>query len=592
MRTILFALSIAFSFVSLAVADGLPAGGISLLDGDRDVIEQLNVRLGDGKYGTHQIGPTKHDEFDRSLQISLTNRPENTWDSAFGLPSNKAVAKGDVLLIGFWLRGKATSGVGGAVAEFVFERFSAPHTKSVQFLAESPADGSWQHYWVRFRSLESYEAEQAGMNFQIGYQPETLEFGGLQAWNFGQDVDIDTLPNTELTYTGRELDASWRAEAAERIDQLRRDDLSMSLFDDQGQPRSGAKVSVKLVSHDFGFGSAVSASMLTGEGEDNDRYRETFKKYFNVGTTENALKWKSWDENWISHEATINALKWMKEQRIPARGHVMVWPGIRYLPEWVPTIYDRPEVLTKVLDTHIREMGYATQGLVRDWDVLNEVFDNRDLTDILGDEAMVHWFKVADEVAPNVQLYYNDYAGLVRGGFPTTHKDHFEKTVRYLVENGAPIDGIGIQGHFGSLLTPPERMLAELDRFHALGLKILITEFDVEVAGKQLQSDFTRDFLTVCFSHPAVAGVLSWGFWEGAHWKPDAAFFAKDWTPTAMGQQWIRMTQQVWTTEEELVADANGQIKFRGFRGEYAITVDGREYRAKSGDDGKLTMLE
>ncbi|TWU55312.1 endo-1,4-beta-xylanase [Rubripirellula reticaptiva] len=590
LRLPLALIAVLFVVATTTIADDLPAGGKPLIATGPASLHALNVRLGDGKLGTYEISKTGHTEFQQSLNIALTEQPGNTWDAAAGLPITSSVAKDDVLLVGFWMRGKPTSEVGGAVAEFVFERFSEPYTKSVQYLAETPADGSWQQYWVRFRSVEDYDAGQAGINFQLGYQPETLEIGGLQAWNFGKDIDVNTLPNTELTYAGRSLDASWRADAAKRIDELRKRDVSLAIRDRDGNPRPGAKVSVKLERHLFGFGSAVSAPMLTGNGEDNDRYRNTFKQYFNVGTIENGLKWKSWDNQWISHRETIDALRWMNEAQIPARGHVMVWPGIRYLPEWVPTIYDRPDVLSKVIDSHIREMGFATSGMVRDWDVLNEVFDNRDLTDILGDEAMVNWFKVAKDVAPDAELYYNDYAGLVRGGFPTAHKEHFVKTVRYLTTNNAPIDGIGIQGHFGALLTPPERMLAELDRYHELGLKVLITEYDVEVPGKELQSDFTRDFLTTCFSHPAVEGVVTWGFWAGAHWKPEAALFAKDWTPTAMGQQWIHMTQNEWTTQQELVADVGGKINFRGFLGQYVITVDGEASRINVTRDGEVIV--
>ncbi len=577
------------SVFSNCIAVELPTGGAPLVD-KGTVIDQLNVRLQNDTFGSHKFEEVEHPEFDRVLKINLNKQPKNTWDTAFGLPVAGPVAQGDLLLVGFWLRGKSASGVGGAIAEFVFEKSSEPYTKSTQFLAESPSDGSWEHYWVRFRSLEDYPKGGAVLNFQIGYQPESMEFAGLEAWNFGQSTHEESLPVTELTYAGRSSDAAWRKAAADRIEKQRKANFTMTIRDANGRTKPGARVSVKLDRHAFDFGTAVSVEMLTGSGEDNDRYRETFERYFNSATIENGLKWKSWDDQ-STHDATIEALKRLQAKRIPTRGHVMVWPGFGNSPDWISSIVDRPVALGKVIDMHIREMGYATQGLVRDWDVLNEAFDNVDLTAALGDEAMINWFKVADKVAPGVDLYYNDYASLVRGGFPTAHKEHFTKTVRYLKENGAPIDGIGVQGHFGTLLTSPERMLAELDRLQELGLKILITEFDVEVAGKSLQSDFTRDFLTVCFSHPAVVGVLTWGFWEGAHWKPDAALFTKDWTPTAVGEQWIRMTQQEWTTELDLVADDNGEVSFRGFLGEYIVRTDGNEIRFKADASNRLQAI-
>lgn len=31
--------------------------------------------------------------------------------------------------------------------------------------------------------------------------------------------------------------------------------------------------------------------------------------------------------------------------------------------------------------------------------------------------------------------------------------------------------------------------------------------------------------MTLYFSHPAIEGVLFWGFWDGKIWKPESALF-------------------------------------------------------------------
>ena len=170
----------------------------------------------------------------------------------------------------------------------------------------------------------------------------------------------------------------------------------------------------------------------TATDRTSSRYRETLEKTFNTAVIENGLKWGNWDNGDDHRAAVLRTLDWLQQKNIPARGHVMVWPAYKNSPDWLPAVGKDPTALGHVIDTHIREVGLATRGMVRDWDVMNEAFDNQDFFGILGEDAMVHWFKVAEEVAPNVDLYYNDYAGLVRGGFPTGHKDHFEKTVRYL----------------------------------------------------------------------------------------------------------------------------------------------------------------
>ncbi len=574
------------SFAAVLRGQDLPNGGSPLVEASRLHPDQLGSRFGSDDLGSDQIVSVEHPQFTQALQITIAKQPANTWDIGASAQITSEVKKGDLLLVGFWARGTSENGKGGGVCEFVFERNGGSYAKSVQYLVETPPGKKWKHYWVRFRSIEDYQPGEALLNFQLGYVRSKIELAGIEAWNFANRITEDQLPSSELTYVGREKDAPWRIAANARIEKHRKAEIQLTVVDANGQPAAKVPVRVVLDRHAFDFGSAVSVKMLTGEGDDFDRYRKTFKKYFNAAVIENGLKWTQWADHPHEQPRTIQALHWLQDQEIPSRGHVMVWPGHRYLPDWIKPLEKTPEALAQVVDGHIREIGYAAGEMVRDWDVLNEVFDNPDLTNVLGDEAMTHWFEVARAVAPNAKLFYNDYAGLVRGGFPTGHKDHFEKTIRYLIDNKAPIDGIGIQGHFGSLLTPPHRLLSELDRWGAMGLDIKITEFDVTVSGEQLRADFTRDFLTACFSHPDVDGIMTWGFWAGAHWKPEAALFDKNWTPTPIGQQWIALVNKKWRTDETLSTDKDGKIRLRGFLGQYKATVgDDLVTRSFSHDD-------
>lgn len=116
-------------------------------------------------------------------------------------------------------------------------------------------------------------------------------------------------------------------------------------------------------------------------------------------------------------------------------------------------------------------------------------------------------------------------------------------------------------------------MLAILDRFAALGLDISITEHDIDTQDEQLQADFTRDFLTTVFSHPSVVAILTWGFWENSHWRPNAAYYRSDWSITPAGQAWLDLVMKKWWTTASLETGANGAARTRGFLGSYEITV-------------------
>jgi hypothetical protein len=95
----------------------------------------------------------------------------------------------------------------------------------------------------------------------------------------------------------------------------------------------------------------------------------------------------------------------------------------------------------------------------------------------------------------------------------------------------------------------------------------------VTVADEQVQADFTRDFMTTLFSHAAVNGILTWGFWQNAHWRPEAAMFRSDWTIKPNGQAWVDLVHNLWNTEIVGTTLPDGEYSTRGFRGDYDINV-------------------
>src|SRR5690606_25906594 len=93
-----------------------------------------------------------------------------------------------------------------------------------------------------------------------------------------------------------------------------------------------------------------------------------------------------------------------------------------------------------------------------------------------GDTLVKNAFKFASEYAPDTELYYNDFnawrpekvAGIVR-------------MVKMLQAAGIRIDGVGIQGHWGLNFPKNEYIEAAIDAYAALGVKVMITELDVDV---------------------------------------------------------------------------------------------------------------
>ena len=167
-------------------------------------------------------------------------------------------------------------------------------------------------------------------------------------------------------------------------------------------------------------------------------------------------------------------------------GHTLCWH--QQTPAWFFQSADgkplpREEGLAN-LRRHITEVMEHFRGRVRGWDVVNEAIDDSDakyLRDTpalrsIGEDYIIQAFKFAQAADPDAELYYNDYNNELG--------PKLQKTVRLLNElkaAGVRIDGVGMQGHW-QMGWPS---IGEIDKgittLAATGLKVHVTELDVDV---------------------------------------------------------------------------------------------------------------
>jgi endo-1,4-beta-xylanase len=346
--------------------------------------------------------------------------------------------------------------------------------------------------------------------------------------------------------------------------------------DRAGKPVTGADVSFEMKRLHFGLGSAVVAQALVEPAPDHLKYRQLVPELFNTAVFENNLKWPplagDWGPGWTLDVAQRGAI-WLKERDIETRGHVLVWPSFRNLPRSLKALEKDPAKLRAAVKAHVKELAAAMRGHLAHWDVMNEPFDNHDLMDLLGRDVMVEWYKEARAADPHAALFINDYAILSGGGGTTAHRDHYEATIRFLIDQGTPLDGIGMQGHFGAALTSPDDLFAILDRYAKFGKQIWVTEFDLDLDDEALAASYLKDFYTTLFSHPAVGGILMWGFWDGAHWKKNAPLYREDWSLKPAGHAYRDLVLRDWQSAAAGKTDASGTFRSRAFLGTYQLSV-------------------
>ncbi len=562
----------------------LPAGSWLLNDS-----EQANLN-GDYWYGDMlaENQPATGLPFSRKVHIRVNSAGDNPWDAGYGLQNVQPVASGSACLLVVWLRAEQGNG-----QLSLFVENSSTYEKEV-YLTFNPT-AEWTQYLVPFDANQAYPVGGLTVGLHLAWMPQTVEIGGLTVLSYGPGLAIDDLPNQTNNdkYGGWQPDAPWRAEAAHRIERIRKAGLTVKVEDADGNPVPDASVEVKMLKHEFAFGSAVVSRLFAGNNGHNPTYESKLLDLdgrghgFNWVVFENALKWPGWEQNWItSKDRTAYAVQWLRDHDIQVRGHNLVWPGWSNMPPDIRDNQNNPEYIKERIFGHIEEIttypGIA--GNIAEWDVLNEITTNRDLENALqghpgyptGREIYPEIFAKLAEVDPHTKTYLNDYVTISQGNTGGGLYDLKKQFAQEIIDAGVQLDGVGFQGHIGGFPTSIYDVYDILEDFYqTFGTTAKITEYDTnEAVDDELAAKYLRDFLTIVFSHESVDGFLMWGFWDGAHWRGNAPLFNEDWTIKPAGEIFIDLVYDQWWTEESGFTNANGEFSLRGFKGSYEIRID------------------
>ncbi len=540
----------------------------------------LQPRMGDSSaFGFRSAGyqPRPHIEVESDLvRLISPQGGRDSWNGELVCVTHAPVQKGHVCLVMFEMRcAESFAETGEGTALVYFQKASPPWKKSVAMRVR--AGHEWRGLLIPFVCNADYAQGQAELGIAFADIRQTLEVRNIRVINFKNTRALEDMPRTQVRYPLHGTETPWYREAQERINQHRKAEMNIIVMDRQGNPVPGVELDITMTRHAFGFGTAVDLQFLMDPDARLDPYRRQLLRCFNRVVTENDLKWPQWigESGDYQRETTMHGLQWLKNNQFTVAGHVLVWPGWKWLPKLLQQHQDNPIALRKLTLAHMEDILTATRHLTQEWDVLNEPFAHHDLIDLLGPQAMVEWFIHARQHHPAAKLRINDFGILASGGgrTDTVHQQHYEDTIRYLLKNGAPLDAIGMQGHFGEDVTPPATLWKILDRYTHFGLPIQVTEFDVNTTDESFQADYTHDFMTALFAHPATEALVMWGFWEGRHWFPDAAMFRKDWSLKPNGLVYQDLVLNQWWTRLRGRTDRFGRYTARGFKGDYVVTV-------------------
>ena len=234
---------------------------------------------------------------------------------------------------------------------------------------------------------------------------------------------------------------------------------------------------------DFLIGAALNQNQFS---ERDQRGLPIITRHFNSITPENVLKWESVHPqpdtyNFAGPDAYV---AFGEKYKMFIIGHTLVWHN--QTPRWVfqddkGNTVDRNTLLNRLRD-HIRTVVGRYKGRIKGWDVVNEAL-NEDGTmrqspwlKIIGEDYLVKAFEFAHEADPRAQLYYNDYS---LENEPK-RKGAIE-LIKQLKSRGVSIDAVGLQGHDKMDWPTVEQQDQTIAEFASLGIKVNITELDIDV---------------------------------------------------------------------------------------------------------------
>ena len=570
----------------------LPAGDWLLYD-----TEDGNLNNAGDYGGTFSTKNIADQPFTKYVEADISRQGGNVWDSGWNLRNRAALAAGDVLLAVFYVRSEGGSGE----INFLMENST---TYEKEMYLGIPTSINWRRFYVPVKVGSGYANGGLTIGFHLASQVQTVQIGGFTVLNYKKRTTLDKLPSevNNQFYGGWEPDAPWRAAAEGRINLHRKAPLRVEVKTTSGNPVENAAVNVKMLRHNFEFGTAVTAARFDGNNNHNVIYENKIIDLdgkghgFNTVVFENDLKWPAWLDEWfVNKRELVNAVEWLRGNDLKIRGHNLVWPGNNNLPGFIENRINDTDFVKEETFKHIEEiMNYpGLKGEIDEWDVLNEIVTNRSYENVFrgkpgyptGREIYQEIFAKAHEVDPNVGLWLNDYVTMSLNTSPgSASYDNFKKYAKEIIDSGVEIEGLGFQGHIGGFPNDITKVLGTLDDFYnEFGLKSKITEFDLPpYVSEELAANYLRDFLTAIYSHPSAEGFLFWNFWDGASWlNTGCNFYRQDWRATPAKDTFVDLLFNKWWTEESLSTSTNGRASVNGFKGLYEIsyTCDGVEIR-------------
>lgn len=296
------------------------------------------------------------------------------------------------------------------------------------------------------------------------------------------------------------------------------------------------KVKANKVANPFFVGMAVKASQLTS----GSAYDIILKNEFSSISAEYEMKMDqistaSGVYNWTVADKIV---AYGNANAINVHGHALVWHNS--VPKWLQDFAGTDAEFAAEVKKYITDVVTHYAGKVKSWDVVNEAIDengtamrNTIFLKRMGPNYIKDCFQWARNAATaagdtSLLLFYNDYA-------TSTNIAKQDKVFGIIddLKVAKVIDGIGFQMHNTYLSPTKAQIETDLNRAVAKGLKVHVSELDIQVNQSNDIATFTnerrlaqkekyKEIVKIYNALPAANkyALTVWGMKDNESWIP------------------------------------------------------------------------
>lgn len=397
----------------------------------------------------------------------------------------------------------------------------------------------------------------------------------------------------QIVWSEREIELL--ESASERIEQYRKDDVSVLVVDAAGIPVANAVVHMDMLKHDFLFGAYYMLDRLPPPIEQDyppglrQAYDDAFAQIFNYATL--PFYWPFYEQmQGQEQQGKLREMAlWANDRGIITKGHPLIWPAYG-VPSWAAQF--SPKQLDEVQHKRVTRNIEYFQGLIDCWDVVNEPTWAREFKEPLKNWMQAHTPAGATALALEWARASNQEATLLINDY--RNDDEYHTLLEDVMASGTRFDAIGLQSHMHEGMWTLGWVWDVCERFKDFNVPLHFTEvtvlsgalktdigwqsyypgWDTTPEGEALQGEYVAALYTILFSHPSVQAITWWdlsdlGAWQGA----PAGLLREDMSPKPAYERLMQLIHQDWWTNINSKTNAQGKVITRGFYGQYLLTV-------------------